>query len=198
MCVFSRLPQELATIIFGFLGSKCRSMVSSVSNYFERMSIESSKFASTCPELFDAKELSAVIIDSKTKSILTQGDYHLIVRLKSLRIIRTFYWTGFFYVACKTGDLDILELMTKKAKEKTEYKFEWSEGLKIACKHGHLDIAKLMVDNLMINYDVKSLYLEKGFFSACKGGHFTICRLMVEKGASWIYCVNCGKPLKDH
>jgi hypothetical protein len=168
---FELIPCEIVLIIFGLLQSKERSEVCSVSKLFEKLSIASSISLSCFPELFiEGKDYP--VTNHTLSTIITQGDYHLIVRLKNKQFIDMFYWGIGIYKACKLGDLHIVKLLTKNSDDEL-IEPDWDEGLKGACVGGHLEIAKIMIEKGVND----KLY--NGLKAACRYGQLEIVNMIL-------------------
>jgi hypothetical protein len=203
------------------LDSYERSKICSVSKLFEFTSVSASKQLSTTPKLYDnhclyndlfkkfeASPFSSVEriqISSEIKDItcriLTNRDYHLVVRLKCYTIIRK------FELICEIGYIPIVELMIRNNRDTN-----FNDCLMGACKGGHKTIIDLMIEkganelsyalygaciggNMnIINFIItkcepeyfgedETSHWDWGLSGACRGGHKFVAKLMIEKGA---------------
>jgi hypothetical protein len=156
------LPYELYKYIIELLSSDIRSKLCTVSKLFESICVLVSKELSPMPFLYE--KCVHTLTSDNIKQILLRGDYHLIVRLKTRRLIN-------LELACKCGNLSIIELMIKKGA------YNWNMGLSGACLGGHLNIVELMIEKGANNWNW-------GLYCACYGNHLNIVELMIEKGAN--------------
>lgn len=199
------LPEELYRVIFGYLTSKNRSELCSVSKLFD-LNLQRVSCISKYSE--NTKFTKTDIID-----IYKEHNYHLIVRLKYDSFIN-------FEDVCKFGDIDLVELIVDKYLCIKGYHlaiFTWCHGLGSACEGGNLPIVELILKkegvfimqhvlitacslgdttiiNLLIENGVKNL--KYGFYTACYHGCEPAVNLMIKKGVSkWnkgLYCACQG------
>jgi hypothetical protein len=80
------------------------------------------------------------------------------------------------YKACKTGFIEIVELIINKrwVHGGIEWNVEWNAGLGGACKGGHVDII-----NFMISKGADS-GCSFAIYKACEGGHIDIIKMMIK------------------
>ena len=108
-----------------------------------------------------------------------------------------------FQLACKTGHLDIVQLMIQHKVTKFQKGFEIAcaeghinivkfliqnedmnvfGGLIQACLEGHVDIVKFMVQN--IYSELETTDFNAGLEIACSNGHMDIVKFMIQSGAT--------------